>query len=334
MNAKTVLGASLALAAASVSASTASASVTLLIAAGGGGGGADTTNGGPGQSTTAGQNGQGPNPGAGGVSGSGGAGGTGVFGNNGGGGAGWLGGGGSGAGANSGQAGGSSASSFAGGNAGGSGGAGGFGGGGGGGSLGGGGGGGFSGGGGGSYYLGGGGGSYIAPSFTSPTESAGVNGNSDANNPTDGTVNINGVVFSSGGIFFPYTILKTGLYMITADGAQGGATTTGMVGGFGAQITGKMEFTAGTELGIVGGLAGVIGLAGGGGGGGGSFVYMMSAGSEPPAIPEPSTWVLMLVGFFVLGYAGYRRVLSQDAAPATDGEKVMTPSSAPAPTES
>jgi ATP-dependent DNA ligase len=27
----------------------------------------------------------------------------------------------------------------------------------------------------------------------------------------------------------------------------------------------------------------------------------------PPAVPEPSTWAMMLLGFAVLGYAGYRR---------------------------
>jgi hypothetical protein len=38
----------------------------------------------------------------------------------------------------------------------------------------------------------------------------------------------------------------------------------------------------------------------GGGGGGGSFVYT-------GAIPEPSTWALMVVGFGGLAFAGYRR---------------------------
>jgi PEP-CTERM motif len=41
--------------------------------------------------------------------------------------------------------------------------------------------------------------------------------------------------------------------------------------------------------------------ASGGGGGGGSFVW------ETGAVPEPSTWAMILMGFAGLGYAAHRR---------------------------
>ena len=51
------------------------------------------------------------------------------------------------------------------------------------------------------------------------------------------------------------------------------------------------------ELEII--VGGPGGSGGGGGGGGATYVYEVTA-------PEPSTWVMMLIGFAGLGYAGYR----------------------------
>jgi hypothetical protein len=39
---------------------------------------------------------------------------------------------------------------------------------------------------------------------------------------------------------------------------------------------------------------------------GGIFAIAGHVG-PPPAVPEPSTWAMMLLGFVGLGYAGYRR---------------------------
>ena len=36
-------------------------------------------------------------------------------------------------------------------------------------------------------------------------------------------------------------------------------------------------------------------------------IDVTTAGSVTPAVPEPSTWALMLLGFAGLGFAGYRR---------------------------
>src|ERR1700677_512650 len=38
-----------------------------------------------------------------------------------------------------------------------------------------------------------------------------------------------------------------------------------------------------------------------------SVAFSNSTTGVPPAIPEPSTWVMMALGFRVLGYAGFRR---------------------------
>jgi PEP-CTERM motif len=53
---------------------------------------------------------------------------------------------------------------------------------------------------------------------------------------------------------------------------------------------------------VVGGAGstGVFGYLYGGGGGGGSFVFAS-------AVPEPSTWAMMLLGFAGVGFMAYCR---------------------------
>jgi hypothetical protein len=323
------------LAAAPLTAPPAFASVTLLLAAGSGGGSAYGPNeaGGGGVTTTSGANGEFLSGGAGGVGGLGGAGGTqridslGIaFGSNGGGGAGWLGNGGSGLYADSGQ-GGFDFPSFAGGFALNGYGHGGFGGGGGAGAAsdvangggGGGGGGGYSGGGGGGLGGGGGGGSYVASSFTNVTLQGADNGS-----PIGGLAGQNGYVriahahaltlFGYTGSIVDYVAPSTGLYFIQAVGAQGGSVkpeqgsggSNGLPGGYGAVLSGDVTLDKGTKLEIVVGQGGGYGFWSfccGGGGGGGSFVWENAA----TAIPEPSTFALMLIAFAGLGFLGHRK---------------------------
>ena len=38
-----------------------------------------------------------------------------------------------------------------------------------------------------------------------------------------------------------------------------------------------------------------------------SILTSPGIGNSPSAIPEPSTWAMMLLGFAGLGYAGYRK---------------------------
>jgi hypothetical protein len=44
---------------------------------------------------------------------------------------------------------------------------------------------------------------------------------------------------------------------------------------------------------------------------GDKLILDVTTGGGPPAVPEPSTWALMLVGFAGLGFAGWRRVAAQ-----------------------
>jgi PEP-CTERM motif len=48
----------------------------------------------------------------------------------------------------------------------------------------------------------------------------------------------------------------------------------------------------------------------------GSFVWDPIAIPPQPAVPEPSTWAMMLIGFAGLGYAGYRQARGERPAPA------------------
>ena len=78
------------------------------------------------------------------------------------------------------------------------------------------------------------------------------------------------------------TIASSGLYDITALGAQGGSGGFGAYqGGLGAMVSGDVYLAAGSVLEIIVGVAGSPGIAGGGGGGGGSFVIETNNGSSP-----------------------------------------------------
>jgi hypothetical protein len=81
----------------------------------------------------------------------------------------------------------------------------------------------------------------------------------------------------------------------------------GPPGGYGAFVLADVLLNAGTQLGIVGG---------GGGGygswfccGGGSFVW--------ETVPEPSTWVMMVLGFAGVALAGCHRVNKNRQRPGT-----------------
>jgi PEP-CTERM motif len=309
MNARMLICASgIALAGALAAIEPAQAALTL-IAVGGGGGGDGFLAGGAGgvisESGTSGGTG-------GGAGGTGGLGGAGV---DGGGGAGWLGNGGSVAGG-----GGSSAPTFAGGVGFAGNGAGGFGGGGGSGSEGGGGGGGYSGGGGSGFVGslgaggggGGGGGSYLNPGMRDTIETPdfnGVPGPFTGSNANNGYVIVGLTVFNYTGTVVEYTIPTTGFYYVAAVGALGGLGF--FTGGFGAGVGGSVFLDMGTELDIVVGGAGATSVNGllNGGGGGGSFVWDPTAVPPQPvtaAVPEPSTWAMMLLGFGGLGFLGWR----------------------------
>ena len=76
--------------------------------------------------------------------------------------------------------------------------------------------------------------------------------------------------FQYTGGFQTWTVPATGVYRITAFGAQGGRSGGYLHGGFGAQIAGDFTLTSGQVLSIaVGGVGGSQG-----GGGGGSFVTL------------------------------------------------------------
>jgi hypothetical protein len=81
--------------------------------------------------------------------------------------------------------------------------------------------------------------------------------------------------FNYSGGFAAYTVPATGLYDVTAYGAQGGSGFDGTVGGKGAEVGGDIMLTKGEVLTIDVGGAGGSGEGpggAGGGGGGGSFV--------------------------------------------------------------
>lgn len=151
---------------------------------------------------------------------------------------------------------------------------------------------------------GGGGGSFINAAFSSMVANAGFNGTSNGSGGAglNGYVEIGAATFSYTGSVVSYVIPTTGVYDILAFGAQGGSgATSGDIGGYGAEVGGDILLSAGTDLRIVVGGAGSTGDFDGlwgGGGGGGSFVSS--------AVPEPSTWAMLLLGFAGLGFIGYR----------------------------
>lgn len=104
-------------------------------------------------------------------------------------------------------------------------------------------------------------------------------GATGANGPTQAAINsaysatsLNGTVTSVGGIQ-EWMVQYTGVYLITAAGAQGASGDTRYVGGKGALISGEFFLTAGQILQIAVGQMGLGQSSGSnGGGGGGSFV--------------------------------------------------------------
>ena len=159
--------------------------------------------------------------------------------------------------------------------------------------------------------IGGGGGSYVAAFGTILSETAGVNGiaNGAGGAGNNGFVSIGGLVFTYTGALQTYMVATSGFYEIIADGAQGGSgSTSGDVGGYGADIEASFFLSAGTVLDIIVGGAGNTGdfniddFTGlwAGGGGGGSFIY------EASAIPEPSALAVMSFGVAAMAFAGGR----------------------------
>ena len=113
---------------------------------------------------------------------------------------------------------------------------------------------------------------------------------------------------------------------------SGGSTGAGLGDGFGA--SGVTSYGGASEFGGPGGFGGGGGGGGFSGGGGGSFLSPLSGLADrvllagvnsgngyvtidliapPPAVPEPSTWTMMVVGFGSLAFALWRRRANVDA---------------------
>jgi hypothetical protein len=107
--------------------------------------------------------------------------------------------------------------------------------------------------------------------------------------------------------------LSAGIHTIVVTGAQGGFggvplnSFNGFLGGAGAEVSGFVDFAQPAALDILVGQAGGPSFDDPGGGGGGSFVWRV-------AVPEPSTWAMLVLGFAGLGWAGYRRARGPRAA--------------------
>jgi hypothetical protein len=101
---------------------------------------------------------------------------------------------------------------------------------------------------------------------------------------------MSGTTINYSGAAFNFTVQTTGLYDLTAFGAQGGSGYAGGSGGNGGEIGGDFSLTAGEQLTIIVGGGGGYGTSargagGGGGGGGGSFVIETFDGTNIVQIP-------------------------------------------------
>jgi len=119
-------------------------------------------------------------------------------------------------------------------------------------------------------------------------------------------------IFSFTGAPVDYTVTATGVYDITAAGAQGGTYSgSNFAGGLGAMVGGDIELNEGDVLEIF------VGQMGGsnsdqnaqGGGGGGTFVFDLSGA----AVPEPDSLPVLAVGLAALAFGRLRRRASEDA---------------------
>ena len=82
----------------------------------------------------------------------------------------------------------------------------------------------------------------------------------------------NATSFSYTGSLQTFTVTTTGVYLLSAAGAQGGKGDTS--GGDGALLSGDFDLTSGTVLDIVVGGQGGSHSLDAGGGGGGTFIYI------------------------------------------------------------
>lgn len=108
----------------------------------------------------------------------------------------------------------------------------------------------------------------------------------------------NAQTFTYSGTVQTYTVTQSGTYDIDVFGAAGGSANSGSgtsAGGFGAEVNGDVYLAAGTQLEIVAGGEGGLGVTYqttstssttyyAGGGGGGSFVYISENGNNNPLI--------------------------------------------------
>jgi hypothetical protein len=158
-----------------------------------------------------------------------------------------------------------------------------------------------------------------------------------------------GLVTTAGGdgVVTGITVVPGGVDGIGGTGGEGGgagvlsggSTGAGLGDGFGAP--GITSYGGASEFGRPGGFSGGGGTdfgggggGGFGGGGGGSFLSPLSGLADrvllagvnsgngyvtidliapPPAVPEPSTWTMMVVGFGSLAFALWRRRANVDA---------------------
>ncbi len=110
--------------------------------------------------------------------------------------------------------------------------------------------------------------------------------------------------FSSSGGLQTFTVSASGVYDITAYGAQGGSSANGPTGGKGAEIGGDFALTAGEILQLYVGGAGGAGMQIGtepstGGGGGGTFI--VGPGNTPLVVAGGGGGA----GLFLSGIGGY-----------------------------